>query len=77
MAIVDPDIQVTDIDGKVCIITDPGKDEEEVIIRFDPNYQPDILKAMDEVHALGLFSVSQKMHIAFWMGYFYAHMGRR
>jgi hypothetical protein len=75
MALIPGNLQITDIGTNVCLILFPGTDEEEVLYRYNPKTEtPEIL---DKIFDSGMFDAKQKSLIYFWMGYFYAHMGRR
>lgn len=76
MALVADKWMVTNIDREVLIIENPGQDDEIVHFRFKPNQQADLFHAMKGVQKFDI-DPDKKCEITFWIGYFYAHLGRR
>jgi len=77
MALIDTNLQITDIGNHIYIIRDVGTDSEEVLLKYNPANREAAGTAFDKVQDSVDFTRNQKYWIFFWMGYFYAHLGRR
>jgi hypothetical protein len=64
---------VSEVGEDICLIKNPGWDEEEVVLRV-PADADSIAKAQRSIYLSELDDES-KCFAHFWFGYFYAHMG--
>ena len=73
----DPEMQVTNLDSDVLVITNPGRDNEEVLYRFDIRDRRALEVHLTTIRRSIRISEKRKPFVFFWIGYFYAHLVRQ